>query len=67
MTRPLHQRLAKLESEARARQIDPAVILCGTQEETDQQERDAIEAGRMKAGDPVLRIVICAQEERIAA
>lgn len=67
MTRPFHQRLAKLERKAQTRQIDPAVILCGTQEETDQQERDAIEAGRMKAGDPVLRIVICAPDERIAA
>lgn len=67
MTRPLHQRLARLESKTGARRIGAAVILCGTQEETDQQERDAIEAGRMKADGPVLRIVLCAPEERIAA
>lgn len=67
MTRLLHQRLARLESKARGRRMETAVILCGTQEETDQQEREAIEAGRMKAGGPILRIVLCAPEERIAA
>ncbi|PTM40937.1 hypothetical protein [Bosea sp. 124] len=67
MSRPLHQRLARLESKAKAQRIGSAVILCGTQEETEQQERDAIATGRMKTGDPVLRIVLCAPAERMAA
>lgn len=67
MTRPLHQRLARLESKARARRIGSAVILRGTQEDTEQQERDAIASGRMKTGDPVPRIVLRAPYERIPA
>jgi hypothetical protein len=60
MTRFLHQRLARLESRARALAIGAAVIVCGTRDEVEAQEREASRQGRMPTSDPILRVIIAA-------
>ena len=66
MTRFLHQRLARLEIKAKALSVGAALIFCGTEDEVEQQERAAVREGRMTGAGPILRIILCAPEERIA-
>lgn len=67
MNRLLHQRLARLEIKAKAISNTAALIFCGTQDEVEQQERAAAREGRMTDAGPILRIILCAPDERIAA
>ncbi|HEV2555243.1 MAG TPA: hypothetical protein VGV17_15925 [Bosea sp. (in: a-proteobacteria)] len=67
MTRFLHQRLARLENRAKPLSIGAALILCGTRADVEEQERQAARDGRMVGAGPILRVILGAPMERIAA
>ncbi len=67
MTRFLHQRLARLENRAKALSIGAALIFCGTRADVEEQERQAARDGRMPGTCPILRVILCTPEGRLAA